>query len=114
MADQNEASVRAKLYAKLYYLPRELLDKKTIQQLKNMIKNTSYDICNKTMKLFKRLEQKLGKKMNNMATQKLRQKKEFRVDNKEREVHDKGPGDELGYGDKVNRDIFHRKKDKFL
>ena len=60
-----------------------------------MIKNTSYDICNKTMKLFKKLEQKLGKKMNNMATKRLEQRKEFRVDNKEREVHDEGPGDEL-------------------
>ena len=50
MADQNEASVRAKLYAKLYYLPRELLDKKTIQQLKNMIKNTSCDVCGKTFR----------------------------------------------------------------
>ena len=50
MADQNEASVRAKLYAKLYYLPRELLDEKTIQQLKNMIKNTTCDICDKSFR----------------------------------------------------------------
>ena len=50
MADQNEASVRAKLYTKLYYLPRELLDKKTTQQLKDMIKNTSCDVCDRTFR----------------------------------------------------------------
>ena len=50
MADQNEASVRAKLYSKLYYLPKEFLDEKTTQQLKAMIKNTSCDVCGRTFR----------------------------------------------------------------
>ena len=47
MADRDEAAVRARLYAKLYYVPTEVLDEKTVKQLKDMIKNTSSDICGK-------------------------------------------------------------------
>ena len=50
MADQTEASVRAKLYTRFYYLPREILDEKTTQQLKDMIKNTSCDVCGRTFR----------------------------------------------------------------
>ena len=42
--------MRAKLYSKLYYLPKELLDEKTTQQLKAMLKSTSCDICNRTFR----------------------------------------------------------------
>ena len=47
MADRNEASVRAKLYNKLYYIPTEVLDKKSIKELKDMIKDMSCDFCGK-------------------------------------------------------------------
>ena len=40
----------AKLYNKLYYLPKEFLDEKTTQQLKDMIKNTSCDVCGRTFR----------------------------------------------------------------
>ena len=50
MADQSEASMRAKLYSKLYFLPREILDEKTTQQLKAMLTSTTCDICNRTFR----------------------------------------------------------------
>ena len=42
--------MRAKLYSKLYYLAKEVLDEKTTQQLKIMIKSTSCDVCDRTFR----------------------------------------------------------------
>ena len=50
MADQSEDSIRATLYSKLYFLPKELLEEKTIKQLKAMLKSTTCDICNRTFR----------------------------------------------------------------
>ena len=50
MAERDEASVRAKLYNKLYYIPTKVLDKKSIKQLKDMIKDTSCDFCGKSFR----------------------------------------------------------------
>ena len=50
MADQSEDSIRATLYSKLYFLPKELLEEKTIKQLKAMLNSTTCDICNRTFR----------------------------------------------------------------
>ena len=50
MADQSEDSIRATLYSKLYFLPKELLEEKTIKQLKAIMKGTTCDICNRTFR----------------------------------------------------------------
>ena len=50
MAERDKAAVRARLYAKLYYVPTEVLDEKTVKHLKDMIKNTSCDICGKSFR----------------------------------------------------------------
>ena len=50
MAERDEATVRAKLYTKLYFVPAEVRDKMTIKQLKDMIKNTSCEICGKSFR----------------------------------------------------------------
>ena len=50
MAERDEAKLRGKLYKKLYYIRRTVLDKKTIKELKEMIEERS---CGKCGKMFR-------------------------------------------------------------
>ena len=50
MADKNETKVRARLCSKLYYIPTEVLDKKSIKELRDMIKDLSCEFCGKSFR----------------------------------------------------------------
>ena len=50
MADKNETKVRARLYTKLYYIPTKVLDKKSIQELKDMLKDSNCELCGKSFR----------------------------------------------------------------